>query len=637
MLRSLFTGISGLMAHQQKLDVVGNNIANANTVGFKRSRVNFTDTFSQTLRNSFKPAGGASTLVPIQIGLGTKVSSIDRIFEQGNLELTGTNTDLAIQGDAFFITAAGNERLYTRNGAFQVDESGNLISSNGYRVMGLMADQDGALPNISEIGAISLPLGQKIAPEATTEVKFKCNLNATESTSEASLVDINNTAGVTGVSGTAYNGLGGVYDVTVTGEAATQSTFTGTNAMGMELLVTTTFEELGITDFGDLTLTIDGQRDVTIDGLTADTTIGDFISTIQNSSTGVEARLVDGELVINRTYFGNGSDLNVELTEDATTSNILSQVFGTSDVVADDGVDETLVATSIFTTSSGVEMDPVVLELGDMDPLTGQITNITNLGDGGLTVYAPEGLQAGTFQVATTDTNHDTSITIYDSLGSAHTLTMTFTRSEEANTWTWEVDIPFPARSFSGNSGTVVFNNDGSLGSWKFDSGGGSLTFDSGTGSMMDIAFDVGEPGTFNGITQTESSTTTLAIDQDGSPMGVLESLDFLDDGSIQGVYSNGKLKTLAQILLAQFTNPQGLDAVGTSSYQANGSAGSPVIGLPGNTFGSTVQSGYLEMSNTDLSEEFTNMIIAQRGFQASGKVITTSDEMLSDVINLKR
>jgi len=635
--RSLYTGISGLLGHQQKLDVVGNNIANASTTGFKRSRVDFQEAFSQTLRHASDATGVAAGRNPMQVGLGTRVGSIDRVFEQGNLELTGGNSDLAIHGDGFFVVQDGMGTHYTRNGAFQINTLGALVNAEGLSVMGLNADVNGLLPPATDMGAIVLPLDQASPARATTRVGLSHNLDADMSTSAASLVSLANTAGVTGVSGNAANGLGGTWNVTVSGAAATQSSFTGNNAAQPDALTgTMSLGSLGVTQFGTVSITVDGGTAVAVDGFDADMTVSEFMARLESQVSGVDISLQDGELRLARTEFGSGSTHSVALGE--TGSNALARLFGAGTVTAANGTDSTLAATGTFTTSRGVVMDPVALSLGDVDISTGQVTEVLDLGGGGLSVLAAGGLQAGTFQVQTTDTVHETSIVVYDSLGAPHTLNLTFTKSEEANSWIWEAQVPAPATTLSGNTGVVRFSEaDGSLASWVHDNGAATLNFDPGNGAVVSLSLDAGTVGTLDGLTQTAYETTSLAVEQDGRPMGELSSVDFLDDGRIQGVYTNGESRVLAQVLVAEFTNSQGLQAEGGTLFSATSASGLARVGSPGGDVASVVRAGYLEMSNTDLSKELTEMILAQRGFQAAARVISTSDTILGEVIQLKR
>lgn len=635
--RSLYTGISGLLGHQQKLDVIGNNIANASTVGFKRSRVNLQESFAQTLSNASEPTETAAGRVPMQVGLGTRVASIDRVFEQGNLELTGNTTDLAIYGDGFFMVEDASGSYFTRNGAFQINALGALVTADGQNVRGLNADASGQLAGISEIGSIVLPLNASSPAQATTEVSLSQNLDATLTTSVASLVDPANSAGVSSVTGTAANGIGGTWAVTVTGEAATQSLFTGANAEATGALTGgLRLGDLGITDFGTVEVSVDGGTTQSVSGFDSEMTVSEFMARIESQVAGVDLRIEDGELVVARSVHGDGTIYNLSMNE--TDSNMLAQLFGSSSFVADSGTDSTLAATAQLTTTAGLALDPVSLSLGEVNQLTGQVTRIEDLGGGGISVLSATGLQAGTFSVQTEDTVHETSITVYDSLGSTHTLNLSFTRSEQENTWTWQADVPAPASALSGNTGVVRFSEqDGSLLEFSYSNGAPGFSFDPGNGAMVNLSFNAGTPGSLDGLTQAAHATTSLAVEQDGRPMGQLNSIDFLDDGTIQGIYSNGEARTLAQVLVAEFSNPMGLSGVGGSNFSATSSSGTAQIGVAGQDMESVLKNGYLEMSNTDLTKEFTELILAQRGFQASAKVITTADSLIDETIRLKR
>ena len=160
MLRSLFAGVSGLRNHQFRMDVIGNNIANVNTVGFKSGRVTFKEGFAQLLQGASRPPGDQGGVNPVQVGLGSQIGSVDQLFTQGNVETTGVNTDLAMQGDAFFVVRKGAETYYTRSGNFQLDAEGRMVSpTNGFIVQGRMA-QDGILNDA--ITDVVLPFGQKV-------------------------------------------------------------------------------------------------------------------------------------------------------------------------------------------------------------------------------------------------------------------------------------------------------------------------------------------------------------------------------------------------------------------------------------------------------------------------------------------
>jgi flagellar hook protein FlgE len=215
MLRSLFSGVAGLRNHQLKMDVIGNNISNVNTIGYKASRVTFEEAFAQLVQGASRPPGDSDTsggVNPVQVGLGSNIGSIDLLFTQGNLEATGVTTDLAIQGSSFFTVSDGQRNSYTRSGNFQLDANGRLVAStNGAIVQGRLA-VNGVLTDA--ITDISLPFGQKSAASATTGVSMGGNLNA-----EAAVGDTRETTI------TVYDAQGATDELTVTFTKATSSTW----------------------------------------------------------------------------------------------------------------------------------------------------------------------------------------------------------------------------------------------------------------------------------------------------------------------------------------------------------------------------------------------------------------------------
>jgi flagellar hook protein FlgE len=215
---------------------------------------------------------------------------------------------------------------------------------------------------------------------------------------------------------------------------------------------------------------------------------------------------------------------------------------------------------------------------------------------------------------------------------------MTFTKTTTPNLWDWDITLPNEETILEGGSGQVQFNPDGSLLSFSYDGGGSQLSFDPGNGaSLVNIQLNAGNAGQYNGLTGFASPFTASAIHQDGYTMGILEKIAIDTSGTITGIFSNGISRTLAQIILADVSNQGGLRRAGNSLYQTSANSGSAIHGVAGETIAGSISSGALEASNVDIAHEFTNMITAQRGFQANARVITTSDTMLDELVNLKR
>jgi flagellar hook protein FlgE len=407
----MFSAISGLRAHQTKMDVTGNNIANVNTVGFKGSQTVFQDTLSQVIRAGGAPAQNRGGTNPAQVGLGVKVAAITTNWTQGATQSTGRSTDFMIEGDGFFVTRGGTEQLFTRAGSFEFDANGKLVTPDGSVLQGWMADANGDINSNGPIQDLSVPYGQVVSPRATG------------------------------------------------GDGVTAGSMAG--------------------------------------NLSADAPVGTVVRTA--------VTMYDD--------LGVPQDISYTYTNTAPGSWDLS-------IDHEDG-------TNLLTTT--VEFDAS----GDM----------TSPG----TVTVPSSALA---------------------------------------------DYP----------------------SWP---------------GPLDI--DVSE------VTQFGGASTVEQTGQNGYAIGSLQSFTLGNDGTITGVYSNGLRQSLGQLCLASFNNPSGLEKAGNSSFRVGDNSGGAQIGLAGVAGRGVLNSGALEMSNVDLAEEFTGLIVAQRGFQANSRVITASDEILQDLVNLKR
>ncbi|MDD5672918.1 MAG: flagellar hook-basal body complex protein [Chitinivibrionales bacterium] len=241
-------------------------------------------------------------------------------------------------------------------------------------------------------------------------------------------------------------------------------------------------------------------------------------------------------------------------------------------------------------------------------------------------------------QAARDTAQHSTSIVVYDESGDAHTMTTTFTNSGTPSEWLWQITMNGGEQILGGSTGRLTFGQDGSPSSWTFDDNSTRFRFDPMNGSNeVDVNLNIGSPGSFTGITQFRSPTTTAARDQDGYPMGKLQEIAIDEFGVIKGIFTNGVNKSLAQIYLADFNNPAGLMKTGDSMFAKSDNSGEAVMQLPGIGTPTKIKPGALEMSNVELATEFTNMITVQRGYQANARVITTSDAMLQELVQLIR
>ncbi|WP_199422585.1 flagellar hook protein FlgE [Actinotalea solisilvae] len=392
MLRSLFSGISGLRAHQTMLDVTGNNIANVNTTGFKASQAQFQDTLSQVLSNAGGPQEGVGGTNPAQVGLGVRVAGITTNFQQGAAQLTNRSTDMMISGDGFFVVGKGNEQFFSRAGAFDFDATGQLVTPDGALVQGWAAAADGTIDVNGPLTDIRLPIATLMGASETRAATFEGNLPS-----------------------------------------------------------------------------------------------------------------------------------------DAVLGTVLNRQ---------------------------------------------------------IEVHAPD--------------------------GTASSLNLAFTKT--ATGW----DVAATRDGAAVGAGTVTFDASGAL------TAGGTLT-------AGPVTVQLGTLTGYAGLTTVEASS------QDGRSAGTLQSFMINADGTLLGSFSNGLKQPLGRVALATFTNPAGLEKAGGSLYRTTVNSGDAQVGAAGTGGRGALSGGTLEMSNVDLSAEFTSLIIAQRGFQANSRVITTSDEMLQELVNLKR
>ncbi len=409
MMRSLFSGVSGLRNHQIRMDVIGNNIANVNTIGYKGSRVTFRDLLYQTMSGSAAPQGNRGGINPQQVGLGVGVGSIDMLNTQGSTETTGMNTDMMIDGDGFFILQDGSKNYYTRAGAFGLDYTGNLVSKTGLKVAGWMANNgvlDPTTMTTANLTGIVIQKGMEMAPQASTTLTYTGNLDA----------------------------------------------------------------------------------------------------------------------------------------------------------------------------------------------------RLTTIGD-----------------------SRSFNFTVYDSLGNSHDLVMTFTRQAvgATNTWGWEAF----AGATSLGTGTVNFNSSGA---WT-SSTGGPINYNPGGGAAaMAITPD------FSAMTQYAAESSGVGT-ANGYTRGSLQDFSLDAGGVVTGMFSNGRNQPIAQVAMSVFNNPGGLTRKGDTLFEESNNSGVAQVGIAQTGGRGKITPGSVEMSNVDLSQEFTNMIVTQRGFQANSRIITTSDEMLQELVNLKR
>lgn len=700
MLRSLNSGVSGLRNHLVKMDVIGNNIANVNTIGFKTGRITFKDTMSQLLQGSTRPIGDLGGINPMQLGTGMSVGSIDNQMTQGGLESTGKITDLAIQGDGFFVISDGTSQYFTRSGAFQFDANGKLVSpTNGFAVQGRMADENGEIGSGAAVTDLLLPFGQKTAAQPTTELSLMGNLDSRSV--KGTILDTSTVYGLElGGDDTDMNNLYAY--------GATDETISG-------LITNDTYVEVAVTSGGVTTTNKYYYNDGTTSVTLADSdgefkSLDDLITQINADNALVQTSLSNGQVAFTPTAGNNdltlvissnhsslnrslsqANDSDLDFGETSTTDTFMHKAVS-SDLLANlrnasgenlgitDGdvirmnamiggtaVEETTLTVNSAATTYGNLVTALDNTLGIVNPNSitidtkdgsmvvngdgGTVNEITQLdiiatnaaGDTSRTNFDDVfSLNSGTWgeTQSAVDGTHQATMTYYDSMGNSHLLTFSFSQDDAtSNRWFWEGSVDSPSTIVGGSRGVIEFNNDGSLRQFQFDNDASSLQINSNNGSddPISIALNAGTYSKFDGIIQGASPSTLIATGQDGYPMGSLENITISSNGEITGMYSNGINRTLAQIVLAGFNNPSGLLKTGDNMYQISNNSGDAIIGTAGDSVSSTVTPGALEMSNVDLATEFTSMIISQRGFQANARVISTSDDLLTELVSLKR
>ncbi|NWF90382.1 MAG: flagellar hook-basal body complex protein [Ignavibacteriaceae bacterium] len=542
LLNSLFSGVSGLKNHQSMMDVISNNIANVNTIGYKGSRVTFSDTFNKILRYGSNPSDTSGGTNTFQIGLGMKLSSVDRNWTQGTFEGTGISTDLALRGKGLFVLENNGERFYSRAGTFIFDAEGRLVNSqNGAIVQGKVANSEGIVPPGNYLEDVVVDSNLRLPAVATTDIAWGGNLDSSSSlTRSENFLQTGNINSALAVGDTASN-TNTIYDEN-----------------GNEYSFIVTYTKTAANTY-DMTYDLQDEAGTSIVGPTT-----------------------------------------VSVAFDGTTGEMLTMNGNPP------------AAISITDASLGINFS--------FDPTTvTQTTNSTTL--------------ASTVDANRTPTIVTGSVTVFDSLGSPHTFTVKFTKTSN-NNWAWNCSLPTASGVLTGNSGTISFNPDGSIATVSPTPPVVTFTPNGGA-SSQNIVLNLGEG--FSGITQTSSSSVVSALSQNGSAAASLSNINIDQYGYIVGVFSNGQSRPLAQILVATFPNLNGLISIGDNLFTVSANSGDPLVGTPGETTGTTIQSSALEQSNVDLSEEFTRMIVSQRGFQASARVVTVSDTLLQEITNLVR
>ncbi|MFH1851037.1 MAG: flagellar hook-basal body complex protein [Candidatus Neomarinimicrobiota bacterium] len=659
MMRALYAGVSGLRSHQFKIDVLGNNIANINTVGYKGARVTFSETLTQLLSGSTKSVDGGYTN-PMQIGLGMSLGSIDAQLSQGALESTGNITDLAVQGDGYFVIGSGNKQLYTRAGSFHLDSEGRLTTTDGLGVQGWMSNRSQTIANqgTAMIRDITIDPNMVSIGKASENVWLTGNLNASLSPVSEVWTMGNAMTGKALVTGSAVtvplSVIAGANDqFTIDLRSGTGSILTNELTLNpgayatVAALVTEINTQIAassqlsgkivaINESGAIKLrAVDANSNLTIEvgsGTNDVLTSLGFSDGDQGTANEAAVTTMDlNDLLQVTTNFASGDTIEIIGTNPDGTTVSATYTYGTDGTTMADLI--TVINASFTGATASFADGKIVLTddvAGDSSTTINMVAGSSNTGE----IYnlGFTNTTAGFTGTALS------SITVYDAMGGSHNIQFTFTKTERENEWTWIAETTGAEQIISGDSGRITFDVQGNMSTLTYDDGVEALSFNPGNGAeAMSVAVHGSGNTDFSGITQYDSASTILANEQDGRSVGSLTGVSINGDGSIVGTFSNGEFVTMAKIAVAQFANPYGLASAGEGRYESTGGSGTPVYNMFGAETGSSIVSGALEMSNVDLAKEFTEMITAQRGFQANAKTITTADQILQEVVQLKR
>ncbi|WGS50727.1 flagellar hook-basal body complex protein [Paraburkholderia sp. D15] len=501
-------GLSGVSAASQNLDVIGNNVANANTVGFKSGSAQFADMY----------ANSVATAVGNQIGIGTRLSEVQQQFSQGTITSTNQALNVAINGNGFFQLSNNGSLVYSRNGVFQLDKNGFITNAQGLKLMGYAANAQGVV-NTAQTVPLSVPT-TNIAPQATTRIVAGLNLNAQD-----------------------------------------------------KLMLGTPAVTAGTGNTGSLT------------------TPG---ATITNTASGTN----------NDTY-----TVNFNAATTPPTYTVTNTTLGTTTAAAN------------YTAGTAIQ-------LGNGQTITFNGTPAT--GDS----YTIKPTPVAFNQNSSSTYNYSTSTTVYDSLGGSQQVNMYFTKTAAG---TWDV-YAGPATGTAQLIGHANFNTSGTLLGTTDKNGVATATpfvfnfsvpTTDGSATPQNLTLNIG------GTTQYGGKNGVNSLQPDGYAAGTLTSFTIGADGTLTGHYSNQQTAALGQIVLANFSNQNGLVNLGNNEFQQTSASGVAQISSPGSTNHGVLQGGAVENSNVDLTGELVKLITAQRNYQANAQTIKTQKTIDQTLLNL--
>ncbi|MBL6721807.1 MAG: flagellar hook-basal body complex protein [Planctomycetes bacterium] len=646
MSRSLGIALSGMKANQQWIDLIGNNLANSNTPGFKSMRGTFSTSFAQTLRYASAPNGTLGGRNAVQIGLGAAGMETDRTFSQGALTGTGRIFDLALEGDGFFALQGNNRRMFTRVGTFGLDLNHMLVDQgSGYPVLDvtgntITVDTDALFPpsatqNLELQGNLPAVVSGPLAEVLTSQAPFEGGTPAILTGTASGPVFATGSP-----AGTAYT-MEVVVDGGVTQQVSVLTDGAGNIAMADILAAFQAVEGVVAADAGgSLSLTSvrnGGEASLSVlPGGTND--LAGLLGLSGGVVTGVDQPVTAGTDL---------NDLTSKLSDYAVGDQIqVSGVDGDGSAVSalfTYGTDGTTLGDLVSFLDGAFTGSTVSLNNGQLvvtSDTPGEADLLLTLED----VAGNQGTSDWTslaLSVSTEGTDADevvVSSEVYDATGVAHTLTLTFQRQPDL---TWSVSAEVPA-----SEGQVLVGGPGSpLTGIEFDADGKPIGLAAvakdiqvqwnGQSGPQTMSLGLGTDGAFDGLTQFGSGASVLVDSQDGYSDGELANVFVEKNGTVVGFYTNGQSQDLAQLGVARFANAEGLEDLGNNMFGESANSGAHQLAAAQVGGRGSIHAGTLEGSNVDTAEQFVRLIEAQRGFQANARVISTQDELLGEAVNL--
>ncbi len=620
---SLFTGITGLNAYQSWIDMLSNNIANTATTGFKGQRMTFADMFYQQTGAPSGPTQTRGGVNPIDDGLGVKVNTVDTQFAQGGLETTGINTDLAINGDGFFIlrnSDGSSQPVYTRDGAFSLNSNGLLYDpASGLAVQGYMADQNGQITQTGSPGDITVPIG--LSEQATaTGSGVKTGPNANDKAFDVS--------------------LGGNLDQTQWSEQFLNQIGASINPGTAKTISTTIYDSLGNAHQASITYTPDAT------GSTAAALAGP----VTNAALGGGGNLINSAVTVAPQTSSSGPNTVTVTVNGGGSTATLTDSFGNT-VTGSPGATVTL-SGSTFTLGNFGVADAGKTANFTVNPATNGLPTTVQDAQGQahtvssrwkITVAFTDGT---TFQtIANPGSIAAGGAVTAPSYGTASSGTVGFAYFDQNGQFINSSSIEGVAagegitpadaaylHTAGGGAPNINQGNQLNISQWGPSAGNNASAPTAGGAAPTPgpIALDYSNNASLSG------NYTANVISQNGYAAGVLSNITVGADGTVTGSFTNGQQKALAQVALATFQNEQGLQRIGGNQFAQTAASGLAEIGTGTNGRYGSIAAGSLEQSNVNLADQFTKLIVAQRAFEANSRGITTADQNLMTLINLR-